>query len=123
MFAWAQSAFDDSVWREVRVPHDWGVEKPFDPDRAYGDAFLDVTGVGWYRMKLRVENGELRVEGSGAGCHPSNVAIPPNGRVLFECDGAMSYAMLYLDGKFLGGWPYGYTRWRVDLTEGLKTTG
>ena len=23
----------------------------------------------------------------------------------------MSYAMLYLNGKFLGGWPYGYTRW------------
>lgn len=122
-FDWAQPAFDDSVWREVRVPHDWGVEKPFDPDRAYGDAFLDVTGVGLYRMKLRVVSGELRVEGSGAGCRPSNVAITPNGRVFFECDGAMSYAMLYLDGKFLGGWPYGYTRWHVDLTEGLKTTG
>ena len=125
-FKWGQPDFDDSSWREVRVPHDWGVEKPFDSSRAYGDAFLDVTGVGWYRIKLRVESGELRVvsgelrfDGSDVGCHPSNVAIPPNGRVFFECDGAMSYAMLYLDGKFLGGWPYGYTRWRVDLTEGL----
>jgi len=67
-----------------------------------------------------VVSGELRFECSDVGCRPSNVAIPPNGRVFFECDGAMSYAMLYLDGKFLGGWPYGYTRWRVDLTEGLK---
>ena len=52
VFGWAQPSFDDSTWRKVRVPHDWGVEKPFDPDRAYGDAFLDVTGVGWYRYKF-----------------------------------------------------------------------
>lgn len=44
VFGWAQPGFDDSIWREVRVPHDWGVEKPFDPDRAYGDAFLDQAG-------------------------------------------------------------------------------
>ena len=46
-FSWARPEFDDSSWKEVRVPHDWGVEKPFDSDRPYGDAFLDVTGVGW----------------------------------------------------------------------------
>ena len=109
---WAQSAFDDSAWREVRVPHDWGVDKPFDSNRPYGDAFLDVTGVGWYRLKFRVEGGELKV---GRRVIP----VPNNGRVYFECDGAMSYAMFFLDGKLLGGWPYGYTRWRVDITEGL----
>ena len=48
---WAQPDFDDSGWRTVRVPHDWSVDRPFDSDRPYGDAFLDVTGVGWYRMK------------------------------------------------------------------------
>ena len=60
--AWAQPGFDDSGWRMVRVPHDWGVDLPFDSCRPYGDAFLDVTGVGWYRIKLRVESGEWRVE-------------------------------------------------------------
>ena len=110
-FDWAKPGFDDSSWKEVRVPHDWGVETPFDSDRAYGDAFLDVTGVGWYRIRLRVEDGELKAAGGTA-------AIPPGGKVYFECDGAMSYAMLHLDGKLLGGWPYGYTRWRVDLTNG-----
>ena len=108
-FAWAKPGFDDSAWREVRVPHDWGVDKPFDSSLPYGDGFLDVTGVGWYRLKLNVG-------GTGA-------AIPKNGRVFFECDGAMSYAMLYLNGKFLGGWPYGYTRWRVDLTKHLNPGG
>ena len=115
-FSFAQPGFDDSSWREVRVPHDWGVEKSFDSRRPYGDAFLDVTGVGWYRIKFRVESGGLKV-GDGV------VALPPDGKVFFECDGAMSYAMLYLDGRFLGGWPYGYTRWRVDLAEYLRGTG
>ncbi len=123
-FAWAKPAFDDSAWRVVRVPHDWGVDKPFDSDRPYGDAFLDVTGVGWYRIKLKIENGRLKVGNAAVGSRRSNVAdngvaMPKNGRVYFECDGAMSYAMLYCDGKFLGGWPYGYTRWRIDLTPAL----
>ena len=127
-FGWARPDFDDSSWKEVRVPHDWGVDKPFDPDRPYGDAFLDVTGVGWYRLKFRVEGSKLKVSGAAVGSRSSDaegpeVALPPNGKVYFECDGAMSYAMLCLDGKFLGGWPYGYTRWRVDLTECLRGTG
>ena len=116
VFAWAKPEFDDSSWGEVRVPHDWGVEKPFDSDRAYGDAFLDVTGIGWYRLKFRVEGGKLKV-GDG------EVEIPGNGCVFFECDGAMSYAMLYVNGSFAGGWPYGYTRWRVDITSLLSSDG
>ena len=104
-FDWAQSGFDDSAWKPVRVPHDWGVEKSFDSDRPYGDAFLDVTGVGWYRLR---------------------VDVPADWRgktVYFECDGAMSYSMLYLNGTFLGGWPYGYTRWRIDLSKRLNYGG
>lgn len=116
VFAWAKPEFDDSSWGEVRVPHDWGVEKPFDSDRAYGDAFLDVAGIGWYRLKFRVEGGKLKV-GDG------EVEIPGNGCVFFECDGAMSYAMLYVNGSFAGGWPYGYTRWRVDITSLLSSDG
>ena len=112
-FSWAAPDFDDSGWKSVRVPHDWGVEKSFDPALPYGDAYLDVAGVGWYRYELRVEGRELRVDGGGS------VSIPKNGTVYFECDGAMSYAMLSFNGKFLGGWPYGYTRWRVDLTKEL----
>ncbi|MBQ3289853.1 MAG: DUF4982 domain-containing protein [Kiritimatiellae bacterium] len=114
---WAKADFDDSSWRAVRVPHDWGVDTPFDSDRPYGDAFLDVTGIGWYRLKFSVESSELRVDGACAA------AIPEKGKVFFECDGAMSYAMLYVNGKFLGGWPYGYTRWRVDITQHLNRNG
>jgi len=101
-FAWAASDFDDSEWKSVTVPHDWGVDSSFDAKRPYGDAYLDVTGIGWYRIKI-----DVPAEWKGK-------------IVYFECDGAMSYAMLSLNGKFEGGWPYGYTRWRLDLTKDLK---
>ena len=102
---WAKPEFDDSDWKEVRVPHDWGVEKPFDSSLPYGDAFLDVTGVGWYRLSL-----DVPAEWKGR-------------TIYFECDGAMSYAMAYLNGQFIGGWPYGYTRWRIDITRHLNYGG
>ncbi|TWH08924.1 beta-galactosidase [Pseudoxanthomonas taiwanensis J19] len=33
-----------------------------------------------------------------------------------DIDGAMSYATVWLNGRLVGGWPYGYNSWRVDLT-------
>ena len=100
--AWAERDFDDSTWKSVRVPHDWGVEKSFDESLPYGDAYLDVTGVGWYRLAF-------------------DAPADWNGKtVYFECDGAMSYAMAYLNGNFAGGWAYGYTRWRIDLTKWIR---
>ena len=102
---WAKPGFDDGSWRQVCVPHDWGVDKGFDPDLRYGDAFLDVTGVGWYRLRF-----DVPADWKGK-------------TVYFECDGAMSYAMTWINGRFVGGWPYGYTRWRVDLTPHLNRSG
>ena len=32
----------------------------------------------------------------------------------------MSYATVWLNGQFVGGWPYGYASWRVDLTPFVK---
>ena len=33
-----------------------------------------------------------------------------------EVDGAMAYATVWVNGRFVGGWPYGYASWHVDLT-------
>ena len=113
---WCRPGFDDGDWKVVQVPHDWGVESTYDPTRRYGDAFLDVIGVGWYRKEFRVSSSELRVDGKV-------VVIPEKGRVFFECDGAMSYAHVWINGQFVGGWPYGYTRFRLDLTPYLNRKG
>ena len=99
--------FKDDAWRVVSVPHDWGVEHAFLPDLPHLDAHLDVTGPGWYRYRFKLENGKLNKDG----------------HVFFACDGAMSFAMVWINGHFVGGWPYGYTPWRVELTKWLNPAG
>lgn len=32
----------------------------------------------------------------------------------------MSYASVWCNGNYVGGWPYGYTSFRLDLTPYLK---
>jgi len=66
---------------------------------------LPSDGVGWYQKKLEI---------------PASDA----GRSIFlEIDGAMSYAAVWLNGNLVGGWPYGYSSWRVDLTPYVKPGG
>ena len=37
-----------------------------------------------------------------------------------EVEGAMSYAMVWLNGTLVGGWPYGYNSWQLDLTPHIR---
>jgi beta-galactosidase len=41
-------------------------------------------------------------------------------RLYLDLDGAMAYANVWLNGQYVGGWPYGYASWRVDLTPYVK---
>src|SRR5208337_4018077 len=47
------------------------------------------------------------------------LALPASdaGRKIFlDVDGAMSYASVWFNGQLVGGWPYGYASWQVDVT-------
>ena len=59
---------------------------------------LPSPGVSWYRKKLDIP------------------ASDADKCIYLDVDGAMSYAMVWLNGHLVGGWPYGYASWRVDLT-------
>jgi beta-galactosidase len=96
--AFVQASFDDSGWSMVNLPHDWAIEGPFNSYNNGGMGRLPSPGVGWYRRKLDIPAGDA-------------------GKSIFlDVDGAMSYAEVWLNGKLVGGWPYGYASWRVDLT-------
>jgi beta-galactosidase len=41
-------------------------------------------------------------------------------RIYLDIDGAMSYATVWFNGQFVGGWPYGYSSFRLDLTPYAK---
>ncbi|KAI1269303.1 glycoside hydrolase family 2 protein [Xylariaceae sp. FL1019] len=97
--------FDDSGWDSVRVPHDWAIGGPFyvgeDVPVGGGMGRLPVQGVGWYRRKISLEPKD---EGKS---------------IYLDIDGAMSYTMVWVNDKLVGGWPYGYNSFRLDLTEHL----
>jgi beta-galactosidase len=107
--AYAPSNFDDSSWRQLNLPHDWAIEGPFNINRADGVGGgmgrLPSPGIGWYRKKLDI---------------PASDA----GKSIFlDVDGAMSYATVWLNGHLVGGWPFGYASWRIDLTPYVKPGG
>ncbi|KAI1130498.1 glycoside hydrolase superfamily [Nemania abortiva] len=99
---YADGQFDDSSWETVRVPHDWAIQGPFyvgdDVPVGGGMGRLPVQGVGWYRRTITVKAGDT------------------DKQVYLDIDGAMSYAIVWLNGKLVGGWPYGYNSFRLDLT-------
>ncbi len=97
--AYVQANFDDSAWAAVTLPHDWAIAGPFLTEGNHGGmGRLPSWGIGWYRRKLDLPAADA-------------------GKSLFlEIDGAMSYATVWLNGRLVGGWPYGYSSWRVDLT-------
>jgi beta-galactosidase len=90
--------FDDSAWRRLDLPHDWGVEGPFVQEYPGETGKLAWWGVGWYRKHFDVP------------------ATDRGKRLYLDIDGAMSYATVWLNGRFVGGWPYGYASFRLDLT-------
>jgi len=97
--------FDDSSWEDARVPHDWAIKGPFyagdNVPVGGGMGRLPVQGIGWYRRKIAVQPTDR------------------DKRIYLDIDGAMSYAVVWLNGKLLGGWPYGYNSFRLDLTPHL----
>ncbi|CEI63685.1 Beta-galactosidase BoGH2A [Fusarium venenatum] len=101
-----QKSFNDLFWETIKLPHDWGVKGPFYTDESPpvggGMGRLPVQGVGWYRKSLHVSNED-------------------KGKTIYlDIDGAMSYAMVWLNGRLVGGWPYGYNSFRLDLTPFLR---
>jgi beta-galactosidase len=93
---------DDSNWRTLSVPHDWGIEGPFRAELPNQTGKLPWAGIGWYRKSFQ----SLK---SDAGK-----------RVFIEFDGSMSRTSVYLNGEFVGEWPYGYSSFQLELTGNLK---
>ena len=108
--------FNDSKWSRVVVPHDWAIYGPFSFDNdkqhlaiaqdgqkeamehAGRTGGLPFVGTGWYRRSLEI---------------PSDLG---DRRVFLRFDGAMSHARVYVNGKEVGYWPYGYNTFAFDIT-------
>ena len=112
-----QSDFNDSKWRKVDLPHDWSIEDLPNqtPDQIVGPFSKSsigkaatgwtVSGTGWYRKNFVVEKAD---QGKLVSIH---------------FDGVYQNADVWLNGKYLGNHPYGYTPFYYDLTPFLKPSG
>ena len=116
----SEPLYNDSKWQSITVPHDWAIYGPFDSRNdlqvmaivqdgqkqaeahAGRTGGLPFVGVGWYRTKLKVPQ---FTQGKKAA-------------IIF--DGAMSHANVYVNGKKVGYWPYGYNSFHFDITDALK---
>ena len=98
-----KTAFSDSNWRTLDVPHDWSIEGPFDQKNPTGAAggFLPA-GVGWYRKHFTLPESQARR------------------RVFVEFDGVMANSDVWINGVHLGHRPFGYVSFRYELTNHLN---
>lgn len=97
-----QFSFDDSAWRKLNLPHDWGIEGPFRADLEGSTAKLPWRGIGWYRKHFHIQ------------------AKEKGKQFYLDFDGAMANAEIWLNGKKVGERPYGYISFRVDLTPYIR---
>ncbi|GEM_PF-5030 len=115
--------FNDTKWQKVNVPHDWAIFGPF--DRANDLQVVAVTqngeteatehtgrtgglpyvGVGWYRHDLVVNPIDFTKNGK---------------RAILIFDGAMSHAKVFVNGKEIIFWPYGYNSFYCDITDAIN---
>jgi beta-galactosidase len=93
---------DDSAWRKLDVPHDWGIEGPFRDDLDNNTGKLPWKGIGWYRKHFTIPEADK------------------GKRIFIDFDGAMANAKVWLNGEYVGTWPYGYNAFRLELTPFVK---
>ncbi|MFI3254905.1 MAG: glycoside hydrolase family 2 TIM barrel-domain containing protein [Eubacteriales bacterium] len=112
--------FDDSSWKRVTVPHDWAVEGPFSPDN--DPQYVKVHADGVLKETAHIgRTGGLPI--TGLGVYRRNFTITPDSkRVFLEFDGVMSYSEVYVNGINVGGRPYGYSSFSLDISEVVMKT-
>jgi len=94
--------YKDTKWRNLDLPHDWGIEGPFRDDLDNSTGLLPWKGIGWYRKEFKISKSD-------------------KGRNIYvDFDGAMANARIWLNGHLVGEWPYGYTSFRLNLTPYIK---
>ena len=112
--------FDASTWEDVMVPHDWAIKGPFSRDH-------DLQKVAVTQNYEKVETWKTGRTGGlpyiGVGWYRRSFAVPEGKRATLLFGGAMSEAQIYVNGKYVGKWPYGYSPFHFDVTDFLNADG
>lgn len=99
------SAYSQSSFRTVQVPHDWSAELPFDPKMGGSAGYL-AGGQGVYVKEFTL---------------PASVSTSK--RVRLQFDGVYHRATVWVNGHRAGYHVYGYTGFGYDITPYLNKAG
>lgn len=95
--------YDDKAWRRLDLPHDWSIEGAVDKNEPAGnDGGYLPTGIGWYRKSFTLPE-------AAAGR-----------KVWLYFEGIYERSSVYVNGRHVGGHPYGYTSFYCDVTEAVQ---
>ncbi|REE83284.1 beta-galactosidase [Lutibacter oceani] len=115
-----QVNFNDSNWEQVNVPHDWAIYGPFDKEvdkqtvaiiqngeevaseKTGRTGSLPHIGTAWYRNKFMIPEYEK------------------GKKVILLFEGVMSEPKVYLNGKKIGEWAYGYSYFYFDISNFIE---
>lgn len=96
-------SYNDASWRNLKLPHDWSIELPFDSASPAGTGGGALNGgTGWYRKTF---------------------LLPDSAKdkmVFIDFDGIYRKSEVWINGHYLGIRPYGFSSFRYDLTPFLK---
>ena len=97
------ASFNDGSWRTLDVPHDWSIEGEIDQNEpAGGQGGYFPTGIGWYRKTF-------------------NISDYSRDRLYsIEFDGVYRNSEVWINGHYLGKYPYGYSSFSYDMTPWVK---
>lgn len=110
-----QFSHDSIHWQSVTVPHDWAIKGPFDKKWDLQMVAIEQNGES---EKTEKSGRSGALPWIGMGYYTTNVHLDNiEGRHVELCfDGAMAEPVVYVNGKRVVSWAYGYAPFKVDIT-------
>ncbi|EJL64857.1 DUF4982 domain-containing protein [Flavobacterium sp. CF136] len=111
--------FDVSKWEKVSVPHDWAIYGPFDKEWDKQVSAIEQNGE---KIPTEKTGRTGSLPHIGTGWYRNTFTLPEfkkGKKVLLIFEGAMSEPQVFLNGKKIGGWGYGYSYFSIDITNDL----
>lgn len=112
-----QKQFNDSNWETVTVPHDWAIYGPFDKE-------IDKQEIAIVQNGERIATEKTGRTGAlphvGSAWYRNNFTLPTyqkGKKVILLFEGVMSEPQIYLNGKKIGEWAYGYSYFYFDISD------
>jgi beta-galactosidase len=107
----ASPKFEDRIWQQVDLPHDWAVTLPFAKEASHSHGYKIIgwkypeNSIGWYRKTVFIPDTDL------------------GKRISIQFNAVFRNSSVWVNGFFLGNEPSGYTSFEYDITDYLNYGG